>query len=49
VRAGDQWEDYYALLGLAVHYRVSEVGAAGKERLELVVEGVVVSEADPPP
>jgi hypothetical protein len=40
VRAGGQSEDYYALLGLAVRYRVAEVGPAGKERLELVVEGV---------
>jgi hypothetical protein len=40
IRAGDLWEDYYGLLGLVVRYRVAEVGAAGKERLELVVEEV---------
>jgi hypothetical protein len=40
VRARGSWEDYYALLGLAVRYRVAEVGPAGKGRLELVVEGV---------
>jgi hypothetical protein len=38
VRAQGSWEDYYALLGLVVRYRVAEV--AGTEQLELVVEGV---------
>jgi hypothetical protein len=48
VRAQGSWEDYYALLGLVVRYRVAEVGPAGKERLELVVEEVTAAEAGPP-
>jgi hypothetical protein len=35
------WEDYYALLGLVVRYRVAEV--AGESRLGLVVEEVEAS------
>jgi hypothetical protein len=45
VRAQGSWEDHYGLLGLVVHYRVTEVGPPGKERLELVVEEV---QATPP-
>jgi hypothetical protein len=45
VRAGTWIEDTYSLLGLTVRYRIAEVGAAGKERLELLVEEV---QATPP-
>jgi hypothetical protein len=45
VRAQGSWEDYYALLGLVVRYRVAEVEAAGERRLGLVVEEV---ETTPP-
>jgi hypothetical protein len=42
VRAGDRWEDHYALLGLTGCYRVAEV--AGGSGLGLVEE----VEATPP-
>jgi hypothetical protein len=42
---GARWSNTYSLLGLTVRYRIAVGEVAGRERLELVVEGV---EATPP-